>query len=72
MQSFPFPALFASLILAAVSLPAAETPSTAPLPSGGIYDWGLNLPRRAVPRRIEQGGIRIGVGKPTVLERVFK
>ena len=67
MQSFPFLALFASLVLATASLSAAEAPSTTPLPSAGIYDWGLKLPQRAVPRRIEQGGIRIGVGKPTIL-----
>src|SRR5438874_1844655 len=41
--------------------------SPGPPAARGLFDWGLNLPQRAVPRRVEQGGLRVPVGKPLVL-----
>jgi len=53
--------------IGSVSLRAEEAPARAAPPAVGFYDWGLKLPARAVPRRIEQGGMRIAAGKPHVL-----
>jgi hypothetical protein len=41
--------------------------SPAPPAPTGVFEWGLKLPPRAVPRRVEQGGLRVPVGKPVVL-----
>src|SRR5262249_24591100 len=41
--------------------------SANPPAPNGLFEWGLNLPKRAVPRRVEQGGLRVPIGKPQVL-----
>ena len=47
---------------------AAQSPS--PPAASGLYDWGLQLPARGVPRRVSQGGIRAKVGEPIVVADV--
>lgn len=46
---------------------AASAQSPAPPPAVGMFEWGLRLPPRGVPRRIEQGGVRIASGRSLVL-----
>lgn len=45
----------------------AEAAASSAPPAAGFYDWGLKLPARGVPRRIEQGGIRVPIGKRQTL-----
>lgn len=33
----------------------------------GLYDWGLKLPQRGVPRRASHGGVRLQPGKPLIV-----
>jgi hypothetical protein len=47
---------------------AAQSPAL-PLATG-LFDWGMKLPTRAVPRRVEQGGVRLEVGKPLVVANI--
>jgi hypothetical protein len=41
--------------------------TVAPPAGTGLFEWGLKLPLRAVPRRVEQGGLRVPVGETQVL-----
>lgn len=67
MRKSRFYAVIATLGLVSMSLATAEAQVPSAPPAVGFYDWGLKLPARGVPRRIEQGGMRITTGKPYVL-----
>lgn len=55
-------------LLFVVVLALLCAPLTAQMPAPqGMFEWGLKLPHRAVPRRVEQGGIRVPVGEKQVL-----
>src|SRR5260221_12148865 len=62
----PLAAALALSLLATGGRPLAAQPPGPPA-ARGLFDWGLKLPERAVPRRVEQGGLRVPVGKPQVL-----
>lgn len=65
-------ALWISCELAGDRAAAQAPPSATPgLPAAtGLFDWGLRLPARAVPRRVEQGGVRPEIGKPLTVANI--
>lgn len=53
------------------SFPGGAAAQSATMPAAnGMFDWGLTLPARGIPRRVEQGGVRIDSGKTLVLADV--
>jgi len=63
--------LFRSLAASILFLFIVSTAwAQSPPPAVGLFEWGLKLPARGVPRRVEQGGVRIESGKTLVLADV--
>lgn len=69
MKYFLLSAAALGLVLGSLGDRASAQTASSPK-ANGLFEWGLKLPDRGVPRRVEQGGFRIDSGKSVVLADV--